>query len=162
MHIRRIALQFSAFGLALATLAGAQNRKAGLWEVTSTMTWQQSPFPSGMGHMGAGPHTTDVCVTQEQIDKYGTVPPQTRGSCQMTDIVKKDHGMSADMVCTGPMGGKGNLEATWTDDSHSTAKLHFLGAMKMGAESKPIEWTVDTSSVYKGPDCGDVKPIQTK
>lgn len=162
MRIRRIALLVGVLGFVFSTLAWAQNRKAGLWEVTSTMTWLQSPFPSGMSHIGSGPHTEDVCVTQEQIDKYGTVPPQTRSSCQMTDIVKKEHGMSAKMVCTGPMGGKGSLEANWTDDSHSTAKLHFLGAMKMSGDSRPIEWTVNTSSVYKGPDCGSVKPIKTK
>ena len=31
--------------------------------------------------------------------------------------------------------------------------------MQMGPESKPVEWTVESTSVYKGPDCGNVKPI---
>ena len=147
--------------LALTLIAWAQTRKAGLWQVTSTMTWQQAPFPAGMHPMG-GPHTTKVCVTQEQIDKYGTVPPHTQGDCQVTNVVKTDHGMTAEMVCSGHMQGKGTVEASWTDDAHATSKVHFTGEMQMGPESKPFEWTVESTSVYEGPDCGSVKPIETK
>ncbi|MGB7547934.1 MAG: DUF3617 domain-containing protein [Terracidiphilus sp.] len=157
MRIHRNVLAASACILVLGLFAWAQTRKPGLWEVTSTMTWQQAPFPAGMGPM-SGPHTIQVCVTQEQIDKYGTVPPQSRGDCQVTNIVKKANGMTADMVCSGHMNGSGKLEASWTDDSHSTSKMHFTGAMQMGADSKPVEWSVETSSVYKGADCGSVKP----
>jgi hypothetical protein len=167
MRIPRTLLVSSLCLVLLAALAWSQNRKAGLWEITSTMTWQQSPFPAGMmgqmgGHtpFGGGPHTTQICVTQEQIDKYGTVPPQTHGDCQMTNIVKKTNSMTADIVCTGHNSGKGTIAASWTDDEHSTSKMHFLGTMDMGQESRPIEWTVDSSSVYKGADCGNVKPFQ--
>lgn len=161
MRIHRNVLRVGVCGVAMGLFAWAQGRKAGLWEVTATMTWQQSPFPGGMGQMGGGPHTSQVCVTQEQIDKFGTVPPQTRGNCQITDVMKKPNGMTADLVCTGPMGGKGDIQASWTDDAHSTAKVHFLGEMQMGQNSRPIEWTVESSSTYKGPDCGDVKPMPT-
>ncbi len=159
MRIHRTLLRVGVCGLVVCQFAWAQSRKPGLWEVTATMTWQQSPFPSGMGPTGGQAHTTQICVTQEQIDKFGTVPPQTRSNCQITNVVKKPDGMTADMVCTGPMGGKGNIEASWTDDSHTTGKVHFLGEMQMGPNSRPIEWTVESSSVYKGPDCGDVKPL---
>ena len=30
----------------------------------------------------------------------------------------------------------------------------------MGPRSTPIEWTIESTSAYKGPDCGNVKPIQ--
>jgi hypothetical protein len=168
MRIYRNVIAASACLLVLGLFAWAQTRKAGLWEVTSTMTWQQSPFPAGMGPsggaspFGGGPHTSQVCVTQEQIDKYGTVPPQTRGDCQVTNIVKKANGMTADLVCTGHSAGKGTLEASWTDDSHSTSKVHFTGTMQMGPNSTPVEWTVAGSSVYKGADCGSVKPLADK
>ncbi len=162
MRIRRNMLLMGACGLLLGLSALAQARKPGLWQVTSTMTWQQSPFPAGMGALASGPHTVQVCVTQEQIDKYGSVPPQTQRDCQVTNIVKKANGMSAEMVCTGALGGKGSIESTWTDDSHSTTKVHFLGQMEMGQSSKPVEWTVEATSVYKGPDCGSVKPLQEK
>lgn len=159
MRVHRNVLLVGVCGLALGMLAWAQGRKAGLWEVTATMSWQQSPFPAGMGPMSQ-PHTTQICVTQEQIDKFGTAPPQTRGNCQVNDVVKRADGMSAELVCTGPMAGKGDIQASWNDDFHSRAKVHFLGAMEMGANSKPIEWTVDSTSVFKGADCGSVKPMQ--
>jgi hypothetical protein len=162
MRIHRNLFLVGVCGLALGLMAWAQARKPGLWEVTATMTWQQSPFPGGMGPMGGGPHTSQICVTQEQIDKYGTVPPHAQRNCQISNVVKKADGMTAQMVCSAPFNGKGDIEASWTDDSHSTAKVHFVGAMQMGQDSKPIEWTVDSSSVYKGPDCGSVKPLPTE
>lgn len=143
------------FGMLILVLA--QNRKAGLWELTTTQTWQQSPFPGGAAP-GGGTTTTKVCLTQEQIDKYGAIVPQTRG-CQITNIVKKGNGMTADMVCTGSMSGKGTLESTSTDGEHAKGKVHFIGSIQAGPNTKPIEWTTASSSVFKSPDCGDVKPV---
>lgn len=161
MHIDCKAITAVLGVLALGLLASGQDRKPGLWEVTSTMTWQQSPFPQGMGPMG-GPHTTQICVTQQQIDKYGTVPPQAHGECQVTDIVKKATSMTAEMVCTGHMQGKGDIKASWTDSAHSTTNVHFTGSMQMGPNAQAVEWTVDSTSVYKGADCGNVRPLPDK
>ncbi len=152
------------FGVALA--AQAQSRKAGLWEVTSTMTWQQSPFPAGMSGgpnspFGAGAHTNTVCITQEQIDKFGAPPPQTRGDCQVTNVSKQATGMTAEMTCSGNMSGKGTLVASWTDEDHTISKMHFTGTMQAGPSPKPVEWTVDSTSVFKSADCGNVKPLGT-
>jgi len=169
MRIPRILFIAGASLAILSVFAWSQTRKAGLWEITSTMTWQQSPFPAGMmsqmgGHtpFGGGPHTSQICVTQQQIDKYGTVPPQTQGDCQVTNLVKKANSMTADLVCTGHAAGKGTIEASWTDDEHSTSKVHFTGTMEMGQESRPVEWTVESTSAYKGADCGNVKPFAEK
>ena len=147
--------------VALTTKAwGQSNQKPGLWEMTSTMSWQKSPMPAGMTMPGGGPHTTQVCLTKELIDKYGTPPPQSRNNqCQMSNIVKKGNGMSADWVCSGPMAGKGTVEATWTDPDHSTSKVHFSGSMQAGPNAMPVEYTIDSTSVFKGADCGSVKPI---
>lgn len=146
---------------ALGLLAWAQMPKAGLYEVTSTMTWQQSPFPGNMQPMG-GSRTTQICVTQEQIDKYGSVPPQTQGDCQVTNIVKKPSGMTAEMVCTGHVAGKGDIQTSWTSDSRTTSKVHFTGTMEVGPNPQPFEWTVNSTSVYKGANCGSVKPMITR
>jgi Protein of unknown function (DUF3617) len=166
MRIPRFAFVVGAAVLGLSLFAWAQSRRPGLYEITANMTWQQSPFPANMpampaGHspFGGGPHTSQVCVTQEQIDKYGTPPPQTRGGCEVTNIDKKPNGMTAEMVCSGQFSGKGTIEASWTDAEHSTSKVHFVGAMQMGPNSKPIEWTMESTSTYKGTDCGDVKPF---
>ncbi len=153
---------------ALAALAWAQSsQKPGLWEVTSTMTWQKSPLPPGMtmpagahSPFGGGAHTSQVCITQAMIDKYGTTPPQSQAECKLTNISKKDHGMTGDWNCTGRMAGKGTVEATWTDPDHSTSKVHFVGSMQMGPNATPVEYTIEASSVFKGADCGSVKPIE--
>jgi len=149
------------------TLAGwAQGRKPGLWEMTTTTTWQQSPFPPGMAaaspsanpFMASGLHTTLVCLTQEQIDRYGAIVPSTRG-CQVTNLVKSAHGMTADWVCNGMMSGKGTLESSWSDENRAVGKVHFAGSIQAGPNPKPIEWTAESTSVFKGADCGAVKPM---
>ena len=149
----------STIGVCLVTLtvfAMSPTRKAGLWEATSQMTWQQSPV-AGMPAMPA--RTTQVCVTQEMIDKYGGNIPETRGSCQVSNVSIKPGGMTADMVCTGQMNGKATLATTWTDEEHASSTVHFTGEMSMGPNTKPVEWTSKSTSVFKGADCGSVKPV---
>jgi hypothetical protein len=156
--------------LAVAVFAWAQvNRKPGLWEINSTMTWQQSPFPPGMqvppgaaAAFGGGPRTTQVCLTQAWIDKYGAPIPQSRNNCQATNVVLKPNSMTGDWVCTGQMAGKGTLESSWDDTDHAKGKMHFVGAMQSPRSPNPIpiEFTVVSESTYKGADCGSVQPIQ--
>ncbi len=152
---------------ATAMLLMAQpNRRPGLYESTTTMTWQQSPLPPGM-QMPAGAqspfsgstHTVQVCITQEMIDRFGGPVPPSREGCQLANVVKKADGMTADLVCTGMMGGKGTVESSWSEGGTSKSKVHFTGAMQMGPRSTPVEWTTESSSTYKGADCGSVKPI---
>jgi hypothetical protein len=149
--------------LALAIVALAQAvRKPGLWEMTSSMTYQQSPFPPGMPASAlaamSAPHTVQVCLTQAMIDKYGAPLSQNR-DCQITNIMLKPTGMTAEMVCTGRMSGHGDMESSWTDGNVAKGKVHFIGTMQAGPNSMPVEWTVVSTSVYKGPDCGSVKPM---
>ena len=160
--------------LAVAALAQAQSgRKPGLYEVTSQMSMggagaPQMPqlppgvqlppgmqMPQGMG----GPIVTRVCVTQAMIDKYGGPSPAPQhGQCQVTDISMKANGMTAKIICTGQMNATGTVETTWTDANTSQTKMHMTGTMQMGQNSRPIDMTVQSTSVYKGADCGDVKP----
>jgi hypothetical protein len=142
------------------------NRRPGLYETNTTMTWQQSPFPPGApmpgganSPFGGGPHSTQVCITQEMIDKYGGPTPQSRGDCQVQNVVKNATGMTADYVCTGHMSGTGKLEATWSETGQGHSKVHFAGTVQMGQRSTPVEWTMDSTSTFKGPDCGSVKPM---
>ncbi len=167
MRSTRIWITFSCCFFALAAFLWAETRKPGLWELTTTQTWQQSPFPPGITPPGGanspfagGTHTSQVCLTQQQIDKYGAIVPQTRGGCQVTNIAKKGNSMTADMICTGMMSGKGIIEeSSSSDGEHAKGKVHFTGSLQLGPNTKPIEWTIDSSSVFKGTDCGNVKPI---
>jgi hypothetical protein len=177
--------------LALAVLTWAQARpKAGLWEVTSNMSMGGSQMPQmpagaqmpqniqlppgvslppGMqmpqGAGGSPFHgtTTQVCVTQAMVDKYGgpSPAPQNRNAdCQVTDIAKKDSGMTATITCTGQMTGTGTVESIWSDGGNTTnTTVHIKGTVQHGPNSMPVDMTIHSKSVFRGTDCGDVKPF---
>ena len=111
----------------------------------------QSPF---------GPHTNQVCVTQAMVDKYGGPMSQPqRGDCTVTNVVIKPDGMTADIVCTGQMNTKGDITSKFTDGNTTDMTMHMTGTMQMGQNSRPVDMTIHTTSTYKGPDCGSVKPV---
>jgi hypothetical protein len=152
-----------AFCLMLGTAAAivsAESRKAGLWQITTIMTWQKAPsIPGEEGsRLKGGTHTTQVCLTQEMIDKYGALLPQSRGQCAIANKVIMHGSISADYMCSGMMSGKGALKSTWSDTAHETGTLHFVGTFQVGSEAQPIEWTTESTSVFKSADCGSVKP----
>ena len=138
----------------------AQKPKAGLYEVTNRMIWQQSPFPEGTQPApgSVGPHTAQACITQAQIDKYNGPKPEAHGECQVSNIQKRKDGMTAELACNGRMRGRGTVRSIWTDSGHSKSKVHFTGEMQVGQNTKDVEWTLESESAYKGPNCGDVKP----
>lgn len=148
----------------LVTVAQGQTKqKPGLWEVTSQMTIAGMPqmpqMPQGVQSPFA-PHTTQICVTQAMVDKYGgpMTQPQ-RGDCQVINVMIKPNGMSADMVCTGQMNAKGTITTTFTDGNSTDMTMHMVGSMQMGSNERPMDMTIHATSVYKGPDCGSVKPM---
>jgi hypothetical protein len=171
MSKTRVWMVFCCCVLTLAAFAQAQSgRKPGLYEVTSQMSMggagapqmpQMPPgvqLPPGMASPYA-PHTMQVCVTQAMIDKYGGPSPAPQhGQCQVTDISIKSNGMTAKIICTGQMNTTGTVETTWTDANSSQTKMHMTGTMQMGSNPGPVDMTVQSTSVYKGPDCGSVKP----
>lgn len=165
MRATRLSLILTTFCLVATAFAGAQGRKPGLWEMTSTMTWQQSPFPAGMtppagSPFAGGPRTTQVCLTQAIIDKYGAPPPQSRaGECSFANVQKSDHGMTGNMVCSGRMTGNGTVESSWTDSEHATGKVHFTGTVQGRNGTMPVEWSTESTSVFKSADCGSVQPL---
>ena len=141
--------------LASALAAGAQDRKPGLYDLTLTTT---TVSPSSSVYP---PRTMQVCLTQEMIDKYGAIVPQNLTHlCQVTNVVKKPGGMSADLVCSGALNGNGTLQVNWTDSEHTKGSIHFSGTIHPGESDIKIEWNAATSSAYKGPDCGAVKPAE--
>jgi Protein of unknown function (DUF3617) len=158
--MRRIAIPAAlgcllAFTLAATADANAQDRKPGLYEITVTTTTVSPAPPTST----PAARTRQVCLTQEMIDKYGAmIPDRLTRICQVSNSVKKPGGMSADLVCSGPITGKGTLEVNWTDSEHATGNIHFSGTMQPGDAPIKIEWAAVTKSAYKSPDCGDLKP----
>ena len=151
--------------LVAAVFAWAQGRKPGLWEITSTVTLQQSPFPPGMqmpasSPLAAGPHISQVCLTQAMIDKFGAPLPQSQtGDCSFANVSKSDHGMTADLICSGRMTGKGTVQSSWSDAEHAKGTAHFTGTVVGRNGTVPLEWTRESTSVFKSADCGSVQPV---
>ena len=129
----------------------SQKSKPGLWEISTSVSMPGMP---AMGNMGA--HTSQVCVTQEMIDKYGgpTSSPG-RGNCQMTNVQLTASGMTADMTCSGGMNMTGTVKTTFVDANTTKTTMN----MKMGAGGQSMDMTTDVTATYKGPDCGSVKPL---
>ena len=149
--MRKLASLFLFF---VPVFAVAQDRKPGLYELTVTTT---TVSPQARVHP---PTTSLACLTPEMIEKYGAiVPDQLTNVCQLTNIVKKGGGMTSDVVCSGAINGKGTLEVNWTDGEHTKGILHFTGTMHPGDSDVKIEWSVTTTSVYKGPDCAAAKVL---
>ena len=155
MHKTRVLITMGCCLFTMTLFAGAQStRKPGLWEMTTNMAWQQSSMPPGMTN------TKQVCLTQEMINKYGAPMPQSRNNeCKISNVVLHATSMTADWICSGRMAGKGTLESSWADPNHAIGKVHFTGVMQMGQNSRPVEYTINSSSVYKGSDCGSVVPL---
>ncbi len=139
---------FTLWGLLAASLAAhAQDRKPGVYDVTLTTT-MVTPSPATYP-----PRTTQVCLTQAMIDKYGAIVPDNLRSCEVINVVKKPGGMSADISCTAGITGTGTLEVNWTDSEHTRGRIQFTGSVHPGDREIKIEWNTETVSVYKGPDC---------
>jgi hypothetical protein len=141
-------------------------RKPGLWEMTTNMSWQKSPMPAGV-NLPPGMKspfsnmttTIQYCLTQAMIDKYGAPMPQTQRDCKIVNVALHASSMTADLICNGKMNGKGEMQSSWPDGNTAKGSMHFAGTMQMGPNATPVEWTTNTTSTYKGPDCGSVAPM---
>jgi hypothetical protein len=138
--------------VALAAQAEGQ-RKAGLWEVTSSMTMSGMPGMPGMGS-----HTQQVCVTQAMIDKYGGpyTSPQN-AQCKLTNVSVTANGMTANLVCSGATNMTGTVQTTFVDANTTKTTMQLNMAQLPNGQSMTM--TTNMTSVYKGPDCGSVKPM---
>lgn len=160
MHRTRFRIVVACYLITGAVLGWGGTRKPGLWELTTVMTWQSPPSLPGAAaeRLRGGTHTNQVCLTQEMIERYGALLPQSRAQCKVSNKVIKPGSITGDYVCTGMMSGKGALESTWSDPEHATGTVHFIGTFQVGADVEPIEWTTTSTSVFKSSDCGTVRP----
>jgi len=166
MSKTRVFIALGCCVVAFALISWAQaHQQPGLWEMTTTMTWQKSPLPAGItlpagmkSPFSGSTSTMQVCLTQAMIDKYGPTASTNR-DCKNTNVVMKANSMTADLVCSGKMNGTGTVEASWTDPNHSKSKVHFSGTMGAGSSAMPVEWTTEITSTFKSSDCGSVKPL---
>lgn len=147
--------------------AFAGHGKAGLWNVTSSMTMANMPQmpPQAMAMMkqrgmkmpGMGePMTTQICMTQADVDSG--IPPRMNGqgeSCQSHVTANAASSVSADMVCSGRMQGTGHLQVSYSSAEHYQGSYSFKGT----AQGHPADMTDSFKGDWVKADCGAVKPI---
>ena len=156
-----------AYCLFVATVfAWAQTRKAGLWQIATTTKILQPGEPPGSfvehGNSSESSAAVDgglpVCLTQEMIDKYGVILPPSLKDCELSHVTQTGNSFMADMTCKGSYNGMGSVESTWTDEDHVVGKVRFVAKTSGETNARSITWTQKSTAVFKGPDCGAVKP----
>jgi hypothetical protein len=147
-----------------AALAG--HGKAGLWNVSTSMTMpdmpQMPPEAAAMMKqqglkmpMGGEPVTTRICMSQAEVD--ADTPPRTGDRemhCDTHMISKTPSSMTAETVCGGKMQGTGHLQVSYSGTEHYSGSYSFKGTM----DGRPQEMTSSFKGDWVKADCGAVKP----
>jgi hypothetical protein len=152
MNKARVWMTLGLCVIAFAAQAKSQKGKAGLWEITSSMSMSGMPNMPSMGS-----HTMQVCVTQAMVDKYGGPysNPQN-GQCQTSNVVVTATGMTANVTCTGRTNMTGTVQTTFVDANTTKTTMQMSMSTPNG---QSMTMTTQSTSTYKGPDCGSVKPL---
>lgn len=148
-HIRA-AVTLGLCAVALVAQAQGHKQKPGLYEVSTTMSMSGMP-----GNMPAMPHSTQVCVTQAMVDKYGgPMSSQQMINCKSSNVVVTPSGMSSTVTCTGKVNSTGTVKSVYVDANTTRTTINMT--MTMGSQT--VTTTTESTYTYKGPDCGNVKP----
>ena len=165
----------------LASTAGAQNLKPGLWEITHKMQTGSGQMEDSMAQMqqqmasmppeqrkmmeemmarqgvrkgSQGPGqgmSMQVCMTKEMVEKNEL--PAQQGDCTTTQQSRQGNTMKMAFSCTNPPS---------TGESQVTLKGPEAYSMKMvvntKVDGKPERMNMEGSGKWLSSDCGKVKP----
>ncbi|HEV2677057.1 MAG TPA: DUF3617 family protein [Aliidongia sp.] len=165
------------FGVAIALALAAPARAAdvpvdtGLWEMQMTMSMGGIQIPAEtlekLKKMGVSPPgqptttTSQSCVTQQTLDKFGAMPNQN-GRCHQENLQRTDRSMSFDMVCDSPQNNaKGHVTVQFDDRTHVHGTVKMAGTHTDGS-GKTMPFSVDAtqSGHWLSRECGAVQPMQ--
>ncbi len=132
-----------------ATAQSPIKQRPGLYDVTTQMSMDMAGAPA------MPPRTSQVCVTQAMIDKYGGGFSNTQAGCQSSNVVTSPTGMSATVTCTGRLNMTGTVKTTFVDADTVKTTIQMSGTLPNG---QAMNTTTQMTFVYKGADCGSVKP----
>ncbi len=132
-----------------ATAQAPIKQKPGLYDVTTQMDMGMAGMPP------MPPRTSQVCVTQAMIDKYGGGFGSAQSGCQSTNVVTTSTGMTANVSCTGRLNMTGTVKTTYVDADTVKTTIQMSGTMPNG---QAMNMTTQMTFAYKGADCGSVKP----
>lgn len=163
----------------LASAAGAQNLKPGLWEITHKTQSGSGQMGQGMAQMQqqmasmppeqrkmveemmtkqgvkagpAGGMSVKVCMTREMVEK-NEVPAQ-QGDCKTTQQSRSGNTMKMAFSCTNPP-STGEGQVTFTSPEAYSMRM----AVNTKVAGKPERMNMDGSGKWLASDCGNVKPF---
>lgn len=165
---------------ALASTAGAQTLKPGLWEVThkmggnaqldqqmAEMQKQMANMPpdqrkmmedmlakQGMkpGSAGPGGMSVKTCMTREMVEKNEL--PAQQGDCKTTHQSRSGNTMKFAVACTNPP-STGEGQVVFTSPEAYSMKM----VVNTQAQGKPEKITMEGGGKWLGADCGNIKPM---
>jgi len=146
----------------LPAVAQTSHGKAGLWEVTSTMSMPNMPQMSpaqtaqmqAMGmHMPTG-HTTTLqhCVTPEQA--ASPIPLNSHNKdCALSNVKMDGRTYSGDVTCSGEFQGQGHFSETFDSDEHYTGTSTMTGT----SNGHAMNMSNTMEGKWISADCGATK-----
>jgi hypothetical protein len=140
----KIALIAAGPALLAATAAAlAAHEKAGLWEITITLSGNNMHMPdlsklppdvqarvraAGVG-MGGNTITARRCLSAQDIVAHKLPSLGSHGKdCSVANVTETGSHMSADMTCSAHFVGSGHVQADWDSDEHYTAEVDITGS----------------------------------
>ncbi len=155
MKTTRAGLMLGLCIVAYVAQARCQGRRAGLWEITTTLTL------SGMRQANLGPWGPDtICVPRAMIDKYGgPYENAEQGQCLLTNVVLTAKGMIAKLTCPAQTMTIGTVQTTFVNANTTKTTIQMSQTFMADHLPEMLYTTVNTTATYKGPDCGSVKPL---
>jgi hypothetical protein len=166
----------------LASAAGAQNLKPGLWEVTSNMRTSSGQMEQSMARMQnemagmppeqrkmveemmarqgvkmgkggpGGGASMKICMTKEMVEKDEL--PAQQGDCRTTSQSRSGNTMKYAIACTNPP-STGEGQVTFKGPQAYTMKM----VMSTRVDGKPETMNMEGSGKWLGSDCGNIRPI---
>jgi hypothetical protein len=175
----------AAFLLAtVASLAGAQTMKPGLWETTNKMQSSSGQMEQGMAQMqqqmanmppeqrkmmedmmkqrgmsmgpgSGGAMSVKFCMSKEMAERK-EIPAQ-RGDCKTTRQQMSGNTMKMAFTCTNPP-SSGEGEVTFNGPDAYQMKM----VVNTTVQGRPEKVNMEGSGRWLGADCGDIKPMTGK
>jgi uncharacterized protein DUF3617 len=162
----------------LASAAGAQTLKPGLWQVTHNMQTGSGQMEQSMAQMrkemagmppeqrkmmedmmarqgvkpgAGGGMSMKICMTRDMVEKNEV--PMREGDCKTTSQSRSGNTMKMAFSCSNPA-ATGESQVTFISPEAYTMKM----AVATKVDGKPEKMNMEGSGKWLGADCGKVKP----
>ncbi len=153
--------------VAIPVAALASHGKAGLWNITVTISGlanmpDMSKLPPeaqaqmkkmGMSmNGGSGSITTQHCMTQAEVMMDAPPTNAHNKDCTISNLNISGHSMSGDMACHGDFTGTGHMNFTYDSDTHYTGVVSITGT----ANGQSATHETKFEGNWVSADCGGV------